>query len=287
MTVTFQDVLAPLVVLSFCNVFILYLWSLITPVYFLRVDDERNYFGIVVESTGRCSSLDWLTFLVPLLVINGAALALACHQAYKARRVPTELNESKTVAMAMLSIFQGLFFGVPLLFLTYRSDSFTFLYVATTLIVVICIATNLFIFAPKVHAVMNYVETRTRGQQKSSIDHQKALRSKGAEKSSKSQTKPFPLLCPDDTGDIGESLPSINHTKTMDTKKEKKIMWSKIDSCIVPSKSQTTRGVLSQSLPSVCELEKLSSFFEVENNTKRKFSHGKGGNGSLFASESP
>ena len=227
---TFKDVLAPFVVLSSANVVTLCLWTVITPVQFLRVEDRRNYFGIVVESSDRCSSLDWLSFLVPLLIINGAALALACHQAYNARNVPTQLNESKSIAMAMLSIFQGLFFGVPLVFLTYRSDSSAFLYVATSVVVVICLATNLFIFAPKVHAVMEYVEKRTRGQTGKKVTNRKSIQFDGTEQNNKPPAESFPLTLPACTGGIIESiLPSITVPKMMDT--NRKVTWPEGDSC--------------------------------------------------------
>ena len=41
------------------------------------------------------------------------------HQAYRGRNnKKTELNESKYIGMAMLSIFQSFFFGVPLIFIS-------------------------------------------------------------------------------------------------------------------------------------------------------------------------
>ncbi len=82
--------------------------------------------------------------------MNGAALLLACYEAYRGRNsTDSALNESKYVGMAMICIFQSCFFGVPLIIIS-SSNKSSLLFVTSSICFVICIATLLFIFLPKI-----------------------------------------------------------------------------------------------------------------------------------------
>jgi hypothetical protein len=105
----------------------------------------------VIESEGSCASDHALGFVSAIILVNGTALLLACHQAYIGREVRTEMNESKHIGMAMICIFQSFFFGVPLIFIT-RNNRSALSFVATSICFVICVATLLFIFVPKILA---------------------------------------------------------------------------------------------------------------------------------------
>lgn len=139
----------PLAVLLLCNAIILSVWKGASPPHWERTPIETNDFGQVVSSEGSCTSKNGIAYISALLVINGIALILACHQAYIGRDIKTELNESSHICMAMICIFQACFFGVPLLFISSSNQS-AYLYVATSICFVICMATLLFIFVPKV-----------------------------------------------------------------------------------------------------------------------------------------
>mmetsp|Transcript_596 Transcript_596/g.926 ORF Transcript_596/g.926 Transcript_596/m.926 type:complete len:876 (-) Transcript_596:187-2814(-) len=150
-TITVPDVLQPLTVLIMCNAIILLVWEGVSPPHWERIPIEINRFGRVVSSEGSCTSENGIAYIAALLVINGIALILACYQAYIGRDIKTELNESSYICMAMICIFQACFFGVPLLFISSSNQS-AYLYVATSICFVICMATLSFIFVPKIIA---------------------------------------------------------------------------------------------------------------------------------------
>lgn len=139
----------PLVVLLMCNAIILSVWEGVSPPRWERTPIKINRFDQVISSEGSCTSENGIAYISALLLINGIALILACYQAYIGRDIKTELNESSYICMAMICIFQVCFFGVPLLFISSSSQA-AYLYVATSICFVICMATLLFIFVPKI-----------------------------------------------------------------------------------------------------------------------------------------
>ena len=148
-TINVTDVLVPLAVLLMSNAIILSVWEGVSPSHWERIPNEINDYDQVISSEGSCASENGMGYLSALIVVNGIALLLACHQAYIGRDVKTELNESTHICMAMICIFQSCAFGVPLLFIS-RSNRSAHLYVATSICFVICMATLLFIFVPKI-----------------------------------------------------------------------------------------------------------------------------------------
>ena len=150
-TVTKGDVMVPFAVLLTSNAVILSIWEGVAPRNWERTVLERNQFDQVIESEGSCASDHTMGFVSAIIVVNGTALLLACHQAYIGREVRTEMNESKYIGMAMICIFQSFFFGVPLIFIT-RNNRSANSFVVTSICFVICVATLLFIFVPKILA---------------------------------------------------------------------------------------------------------------------------------------
>lgn len=150
-TVTLQDVMVPFGVLITSNAFILSIREGIAPSSWERTTLATNNFDQVTASKGSCKRDQNIGFIIAILVVNGVALLLACYQAYIGRKVRTEMNESKYIGMAMVCIFQSFFFGIPLLFLTLENRSAS-LFIATSICFVICVATLLFIFIPKILA---------------------------------------------------------------------------------------------------------------------------------------
>jgi len=59
-----------------------------------------------------------IPYVVVIAVVNITALVVANIQAYRARNVRTEFNESSYIAMANVSFLQAIFICVPILFLT-------------------------------------------------------------------------------------------------------------------------------------------------------------------------
>jgi len=148
--VQISDVLKPLFILLISNTSILSVWQVIGALKWERKDIAMTAFDQVTESEGYCNSENGMWYVSALIFVNGVALMLACHQAYLGRKFKTELNESKFIGVAMLCIFQSFFFGVPLIFISASDQQTTYLVVATSICFVICIATLLFIFLPKI-----------------------------------------------------------------------------------------------------------------------------------------
>jgi predicted secreted protein len=151
-TITVADVLKPFAALSLCNVLILSIWQWggDSPKW-QRTVRERDEFDRIVSSTGQCTNhgKSGTVYFSGLIVVNGLALALACYQAYIGRNVQTGLNESKFIGMTMICICECCFFALPLLFIS-GSNRSGMLFVSTSISFVICVATLLFIFVPKV-----------------------------------------------------------------------------------------------------------------------------------------
>lgn len=147
-TVTVFDVLVPFVILLSMNTIILIVWQIISPLRWERQVLTTNQYDQVIASEGACNSKNSTAYISSLLVVNGIAIILACHQAYIGRNVRTEMNESKHIGMAMICIFQSCFFGLPLLFMT-SSNRSAYLFISSSVYFVVCVSTLLCIFLPK------------------------------------------------------------------------------------------------------------------------------------------
>ena len=91
---------------------------------------------------------DTIYFLVPLLLVNFASLALAMYQSYKARNLPTEFSESSYLSMAMISLIETCMIGVPILFVVGDDPTSNFLMISS-LVNIACLSILLPIFLPK------------------------------------------------------------------------------------------------------------------------------------------
>ena len=149
-TIRIQDVLAPFLVMLFVNVAILLTWQLVSPMKWERIVTVEDYWGRPISSRGSCRSDKSTEFLVAIICVDGLCIAVACWEAYKARNISTEYSESTYIGIAMASIFQAFFIGIPILFLTSESSAFYFM--ASAILFVVCMATNSFIFVPKILA---------------------------------------------------------------------------------------------------------------------------------------
>jgi len=165
-TVTRGDVLIPFFVLLGCNLIILTVWTSVNPVSWIRSSSphQRNEFNQVIESEGFCGGDNLIAYHWSLITVNGIALILACYQAYIGLGFDTDMNENRYICIAMVSIFQILFFGIPVLYIIHDDPSAT-LYVISSVCFIICVATLLFIFIPKIIFIRNNTSIRNEGKQ--------------------------------------------------------------------------------------------------------------------------
>jgi len=157
--VTPKDVMKPFALMLSCNVIILLVWTIVNPMVYKRKYDEEyvDIFGRVTESYGLCIVKDEsgsaLPYVLSLVIVNLVAMVAANVEVYKGRKIKTEFNEGKYIAVAMISILQALIFGVPVLFIAveYRTAMF---FVASSTIFVICMAILTVMFLPKFKTVL-------------------------------------------------------------------------------------------------------------------------------------
>lgn len=149
---TVTDVMKPMVVLLVINVAVLTLWTVIDPLQRNTIVVSQDKFGRNVETFGVCGSDHGYIFLAVLCVINLGSLIFAVVQAYRARIISTELQESTYIFVAMALILLVSFIGVPVLFIA-RDNTSAYYFVMAGLIFVVCSSILLLIFVPKVHAL--------------------------------------------------------------------------------------------------------------------------------------
>ncbi|GAX15871.1 hypothetical protein FisN_2Lh399 [Fistulifera solaris] len=166
MQVTEKDVLAPFVVLLTSNMIVLICWTAIDPLTYTRHENEGlDYWNRVISTYGVCKSDSALAFLSPLAVINLGVVAIACWQAYQARAIKSEFAEAKYIALAVFSLFQAFFTGVPVLIVV-RNMPEAYYILLTMMIFILCMALLLLIFLPKIFIQKKYAGLSEEEQRK-------------------------------------------------------------------------------------------------------------------------
>lgn len=148
-TISILDVIIPFAVLLGLNVLFMLIWTLVDPMYYDRSQrcgaDESTSFGSCRMGRTDVS----VAMAVSVAVVDLLALLLANLQAYKARNIKTDFNESGHVGIAMLSILQIFLVGTPLVFLVTDNPPAQF-FVLAAMVSVVCLSVLLLIFVPKI-----------------------------------------------------------------------------------------------------------------------------------------
>jgi hypothetical protein len=153
-TIRSKDVLLPFVILTVLNLVILITWTIVAPLQRERVIMEEDMFGQPVESRGTCllpvnnRESTEMTFLCLLIAVNVTALFLSNYQSYRARKLPSEFNETFYLAMTNLVILEGMVLGAPILFIV-GDDPASFTLIRSLLVSIICLAVLVPMFVPK------------------------------------------------------------------------------------------------------------------------------------------
>lgn len=151
MKLTPVDVIKPMVVLLIANVIVLTVWTVIDPLVRETIVVSEDAFNRHVETYSVCSSEYQAIFLAMLFVFNIGSLLYANIEAYKARKISTELQESSYIFIAMAIILLVSFMGVPVLVIA-NANSAAYYFVVVIIIFVVCSSILLLIFIPKVQA---------------------------------------------------------------------------------------------------------------------------------------
>ena len=140
---------------------VLIIWTTVDTMTWKRSQKEINIYGEVISSVGTCHSEHHTVFELVLHATNGISIILACHQAYRSRNVQTDLNESRTVAVAFICIFQAFFFGIPILIVAEDNQTIS-LFVTMSMVGVVVITTQLCTFLPIIHKQQEHDKNRTK-----------------------------------------------------------------------------------------------------------------------------
>jgi len=150
LTVTYRDVLKPMIVHLGANVIVLLIKTILYPLHWEIYVETVDMFGRPAETFGRCSGDgERLPFVIVLLAINFFAMAFAMLQAWKTRAMSTEYSESRYIAIVMISIFLVAFVGCPVLVLAYDNPDAS-IFVGNAIVFLTCCSTLLWIFVPKI-----------------------------------------------------------------------------------------------------------------------------------------
>jgi hypothetical protein len=86
--------------------------------------------------------------MIFLTAVNVTALFLSNYQSYRARKLPSEFNETFYLAITNLVIFEKMALGVPILFVV-GDDPASFMLIRSLLVSIICFAVPVPMFVPK------------------------------------------------------------------------------------------------------------------------------------------
>lgn len=167
--VTEKNVIAPCAVLLIVNTITLICWTVINPLkYEVKASRGTDNWNRVYKSFyGACqSSKDTAGGSVPYLIILSVAnvipVIIANVQAYHARFISDEFQESKYVALATACILQVIIIGTPVVLLLQEQPRAMFI-VTTIVISITCTAVLLLIFVPKVQCLREYDANKREG----------------------------------------------------------------------------------------------------------------------------
>jgi ABC-type glycerol-3-phosphate transport system substrate-binding protein len=134
------------------NSVILFLWTLVDPLQWVRVEvpDGITYSDGTVETYGACrgDTFSMLLFVLCLFFLNLILCLIGIYQAFQCRFLILEYNEMQWLPLSIFPFFEAWVCGCPILFFVQEDPTTTFL-VLTIVISVSCIASALAVFAPK------------------------------------------------------------------------------------------------------------------------------------------
>jgi len=145
---TYQAVI--LIIILALNV----VWIAVDPLKWERVVVRTDARGNVLESYGRCNSVEGkaLALLAPLAAILVLSLMYGIYLIYQSRRIPSEFGESRFIGFALVTAFEALILGIPILFIASDNPTASFI-VLLAIIVATSAAPVFFVFLPKIYHV--------------------------------------------------------------------------------------------------------------------------------------
>jgi len=161
LTLTATDVMKPMLALLLVNVVILVAFTAVSPLQSNTIVVDTDPFGRNIDTYYQCGSDKGPIFLGILAGLNIAVLLFAILQCWHARKISTELSESQYIFSAISIIIMASFLGIPVSIIA-RDNVNAFYFVASGLIVVVCLSILLLIYAPKVHVLRSKEDAKKR-----------------------------------------------------------------------------------------------------------------------------
>lgn len=159
MVVETRDVLAPFVLLLAANLIVLLLFTVLTPLDFVRKDHiGTDAWNRVISSYGTCQSNSqaW-PYFISLVMINTGALFVALVQAFVARSIQSEFSESRYIAVVMASFMQAVVITLPVFVLVQQQPIICYL-LKVGIVSILAVVVLACIFVPKmwnVHVIQS------------------------------------------------------------------------------------------------------------------------------------
>jgi hypothetical protein len=149
-----QDVIWPLIVLLSLNLVILTTWTAVAPLTW-----ERSIFvdGKLGPYRGSCYHLDPMNdskytakvvFASLLIGVNSIAMLMTNYQFWRARKLPTQYNETYYIGMTIVVLFECVFAGLPIL-LVVKDNHASFVAILSVIEAFSCFGILLPTFVPK------------------------------------------------------------------------------------------------------------------------------------------
>ena len=153
-TITWIDMVKPIVLLLAIDVVLLALWSgdEKAALKWERIAKTIDSDGNVLESTGMCTSENPWVYGGLILGLHFAVLVYGNYMCYKSRNAGTAFSESKYVFMAMVSNLQIMALGVPMLIMVYDNPVSNY-FMRTGIVFMNDVGVMLLIFVPKFNLV--------------------------------------------------------------------------------------------------------------------------------------
>ena len=153
-TITWVDMMKPIVVLLAVDIVILALWSSDekAALKWERIPKTTDSAGYVLESTGMCTSESPWVYGGLILGLHFAVLVYGNYMCYKSRNAGIAFSESKYVFMAMVSNLQIMALGLPMLIMVYDNPVSNY-FMRTGIVFMNDVGVMLLIFVPKFNLV--------------------------------------------------------------------------------------------------------------------------------------
>mmetsp|Transcript_33348 Transcript_33348/g.53839 ORF Transcript_33348/g.53839 Transcript_33348/m.53839 type:complete len:795 (-) Transcript_33348:88-2472(-) len=144
----------------------------VDPLVYTRTLVSATQFGDPIQSVGKCYSESAEAFVTVLACVHIAVLIYGNYIAYQARNISTSFSESKYVSMALVSNLQVMTLGIPVLIITADKPT-SRIFTQSGIVFLNDLSTMLFIFVPKVVAVIKNPAATVQSLVSASTSHSK------------------------------------------------------------------------------------------------------------------